>query len=90
MISRQGLFEKYLDLLGVEKSEPNFDLLKKNVKAHLIKVPFENISKLLYKNKELLTSLICQHFSMELKSIILVEPATQITHTFNFVSLLEN
>ena len=51
MISRQGLFEKYLDLLGVEKSEPDFDLLKKIVKAHLIKVPFENISKLLYKKQ---------------------------------------
>jgi N-hydroxyarylamine O-acetyltransferase len=51
MISQQALFEKYLELLGVSKSEPDFDLLKKIVKAHLIKVPFENISKLLYKKQ---------------------------------------
>jgi len=51
MVSQQGLFEKYIELLGVTKSEPDFDLLKKIVKAHLIKVPFENISKLIYKKK---------------------------------------
>ena len=53
MISRQSLFEKYLELLGVCKSEPDFDLLRKIVKAHLIKVPFENISKLIYKKKRM-------------------------------------
>lgn len=51
MISQQSLFEKYLELLGVVKSGPDFDLLKKIVTAHLIKVPFENISKLLYKKQ---------------------------------------
>jgi len=47
--NKKNLFDKYLMLLQIEKSTPNFSLLKKIVKAHLIKVPFENISKLLYK-----------------------------------------
>lgn len=51
MVSQQNLFEKYLELLGVNKSEPSFDFLKKILKAHLIKVPFENISKLIYKKQ---------------------------------------
>jgi len=51
MISRQGLFEKQLELLGVSKSEPDFDLPRKIVKVDLIKVPFENISKLIYKKQ---------------------------------------
>jgi len=51
MVSQQGLFEKYLELLAVKKSSPDLNLLKKIVKAHLIKVPFENISKLIYKKQ---------------------------------------
>ena len=45
------LYDKYLKLLGVDLSEAGFKLLKKIVKTHLIKVPFENISKLLYKKQ---------------------------------------
>jgi N-hydroxyarylamine O-acetyltransferase len=45
------LFDKYLELIGVEASNTSFELLCKIVKAHLFKIPFENISKLLYKNK---------------------------------------
>jgi len=44
-------FNKYLEILGVEASKPSFKLLGKIVKAHLIKVPFENISKILYKKQ---------------------------------------
>jgi len=51
MVSQQGLFKKYLELLGITKSEPNFEFLKRIVKAHLIKIPFENISKLMYKKQ---------------------------------------
>ena len=51
MISQHNLFDKYLKLLAVEKFVPDFNLLKKIVKAHLIKVPFENISKLHYKKQ---------------------------------------
>lgn len=45
------LFDKYLELLKVKASRPSFDMLCDIVKAHLIKVPFENISKLLYKKQ---------------------------------------
>lgn len=46
-----SLFKTYMNLLGIKPAEPSFDLLRKIVKAHLIKVPFENISKLLQKNR---------------------------------------
>ncbi len=45
------LFKKYLTLLGVKEADPSLVLLNKIVKAHLIKVPFENISKLLFKQR---------------------------------------
>ena len=45
------LFKKYLRLLGIDSAEPTSGLLSKIVRAHLIKVPFENISKLLYKKR---------------------------------------
>ncbi|MGD8306082.1 MAG: arylamine N-acetyltransferase [Ignavibacteria bacterium] len=45
------LFDKYLSLLGIPKTSPNFDLLEQIVNAHLIKVPFENISKLIFKKE---------------------------------------
>jgi arylamine N-acetyltransferase len=51
MMRKEELFEKYLDLLGVRKTKPDFNLLTKIVRAHLIKVPFENISKLIYKKQ---------------------------------------
>ncbi len=51
MILQRNLFDKYLSILRVEKTVPDFSLLKKIVKAHLLKVPFENISKLLYKKQ---------------------------------------
>ena len=50
-MNQKNLFDKYLKLLGINKSKPDFDLFKKIVKTHLIKVPFENISKLLYKKQ---------------------------------------
>ena len=53
MVNKHSLVDKYLQLLSVEKGPPDFNLLKQIVKAHLIKVPFENISKLLYKKQGL-------------------------------------
>jgi len=41
-------FKRYLSLLDVPESEPNMDTLSRLVKAHLGRVPFENISKLYY------------------------------------------
>ncbi len=51
MKSNFNLFDKYLELLEVDKSTLDFNLLKKVVQAHLIKVPFENISKLIFKKE---------------------------------------
>jgi len=51
MINNKNLFNKYLSLLEVKASSPSLELLNKIVKAHLIKVPFENVSKLYYKHQ---------------------------------------
>ena len=53
MRTDEELFDKYLELLEVEKSQPSLDLLNRIVKANLIKVPFENISKLIYKKQRM-------------------------------------
>ncbi len=39
----------YLRLLGVQRRKPSIDALKELVQAQLVKVPFENVSKLYYK-----------------------------------------
>jgi arylamine N-acetyltransferase len=51
IIKQKFLFEKYLHLLGLERSNPSFDFLCKIVTSHLIRIPFENISKLLLKQQ---------------------------------------
>jgi len=43
------LLERYLNLLGVQRRKPSTDALYELVQAHVVKVPFENISKLYYK-----------------------------------------
>ena len=45
------LFDKYLKLIGVEAAVPSYEFLCRLVKAHIIKIPFENISKLLFKKQ---------------------------------------
>jgi len=42
-------FERYLSILGVEREKPSLDNLHRLVRAQLIRVPFENISKLYLK-----------------------------------------
>jgi len=51
MMHQKKLFNKYLDLLGVEASSPSFEFLCRIVRAHLLRIPFENVSKLLYKKQ---------------------------------------
>jgi N-hydroxyarylamine O-acetyltransferase len=51
MTNDNTLFNKYLALLEVKAANPTLELLKKIVKAHLIRVPFENVSKLFYKQQ---------------------------------------
>jgi arylamine N-acetyltransferase len=42
-------FDRYLHLLEVRRRKPDGDSLKEIVKAHLFRVPYENVSKLYYK-----------------------------------------
>lgn len=53
MSTPDNLFEKYLKLLDIEKSLPTYEFLCKITKAHLLKIPFENISKLIFKKQGL-------------------------------------
>ena len=46
---QQELREYYLQLLGLQRRKPGLDALHELVRAHLMRVPFENISKLYYK-----------------------------------------
>ena len=41
--------EHYLSLLGVQRRKPGVDALGELVRAHLERIPFENISKLYYQ-----------------------------------------
>lgn len=43
------LFARYLRLLGVPRRAPGLDALREIVAAHLTRVPFENVSKLLMR-----------------------------------------
>ncbi len=51
IMMKKKLFDKYLDLLDLESSTPSFEFLCKIVRAHLLRIPFENVSKLLYKKQ---------------------------------------
>ena len=44
----QSIYYRYLDALRISKSKPSLAALTKIIKAHLMYVPFENISKLYY------------------------------------------
>ena len=55
MSEPHSLFFKYISLLKLKEANPSFEFLRKIVKAHLIKIPFENVSKLLLKQKGLTT-----------------------------------
>lgn len=51
------LLERYLGLLGVQRRKPGIDALCEIVRAHLERIPFENISKLYHKKHNNLRSL---------------------------------
>ena len=53
MVYNETLFDRYLNILGTSRREPSITALYEIVMAHLTKVPFENISKLLYKKQGL-------------------------------------
>lgn len=41
-------YERYLEILGIKDLEPSYTNLKQIIQSHLMKIPFENISKLYY------------------------------------------
>jgi len=53
-----GLFNRYLKILEIQRQKPDFEYLKKIVRAQMSKIPFENISKLYYKKRIGLEQLI--------------------------------
>jgi N-hydroxyarylamine O-acetyltransferase len=48
-MARRAVFERYLSILGIEHDAPSLDHLRRLVRAQVIRVPFENISKLYLK-----------------------------------------
>lgn len=40
------IFDRYLEVLGITRKKPSYSALAELVPAHLMKIPFENISKL--------------------------------------------
>jgi arylamine N-acetyltransferase len=48
---------RYLKLLGINRRKPSYNALKEIIEAQMMKVPFENISKLFYFKKKGLTGI---------------------------------
>lgn len=57
MSHHQRHFDRYLKILGLEQRPPSIKTLVELTRAHLIRMPFENISKLYYRNTLQLTDL---------------------------------
>ena len=51
MITDPKIFDRFLKILEVKPADPSLELLKKIIKSHLEKIPFENISKLIFKRQ---------------------------------------
>jgi arylamine N-acetyltransferase len=47
-----GIYQRYLRLLGVEGVPYGLEGLRAVIRAHLLRVPFENVSKLLLFSRE--------------------------------------
>ncbi|PLX13441.1 MAG: hypothetical protein C0597_11750, partial [Marinilabiliales bacterium] len=84
----ERLFLKYLKLLGLRKQNPGFEYLREIVHAQISKIPFENLSKLLYKKRINLNGLI--DFELYLEGIEKYNfGGTCYTNNFYFNQLLE-
>jgi len=53
MVYNKTLFDRYLKILGINPQGPSITALNEVVKRHLTRVPFENISKLIFKKQGL-------------------------------------
>jgi arylamine N-acetyltransferase len=49
VVTRPDTYDRYLSILGVEPEPPSLEHLRRLVRAQIIRVPFENISKLYLK-----------------------------------------
>jgi N-hydroxyarylamine O-acetyltransferase len=47
----ENAFNKYLDILNIRKKPPSMQYLKELIKAQLIRIPFEDISKIYYRKQ---------------------------------------
>lgn len=47
----RATFARYLDVLGVDAGPPTYETLCRVVRAHLMRIPFENVSKLYAVNR---------------------------------------
>jgi arylamine N-acetyltransferase len=52
VVTTPEIFDWYFSILGIEQEEPSFEHLSRLVRAQLIRVPFENISKLYLKKTQ--------------------------------------
>jgi arylamine N-acetyltransferase len=52
-----GLLEQFLQVVGVDRREPSIDALTEFVMGYMLRVPFENVSKLYYMKRHGLRSL---------------------------------
>jgi hypothetical protein len=47
----EEVVDHYLTILGVVRREPSLEALRELLAAHLTRIPFENISKLYYRQR---------------------------------------
>ncbi|MCP4702993.1 MAG: arylamine N-acetyltransferase [candidate division Zixibacteria bacterium] len=56
-MTEQTFFKRYLALLKIRKRMPSYEALKELISAQMMRIPFENVSKLYYRNRQGLHSL---------------------------------
>ncbi|HVN77568.1 MAG TPA: arylamine N-acetyltransferase [Terriglobia bacterium] len=49
---QQHLIDRYLSILGVSRREPTRDALFELVRSHMLRIPFENLSKIYYRKHQ--------------------------------------
>ena len=50
--SKPALIEQYCRLLGIRRRKPSYEALVELVAAHMMRIPFENVSKLYYRKRD--------------------------------------
>lgn len=74
--------ERYLRLSGLVRRKPSLEALKERIEAHVLKVPFENLSKLYHKAYRNVQSLPSPElFLRRIENFIWAEPVTDTIST---------